>query len=157
MFLLVSGRHVGAHLDGHQHETMKLLTVQSRLQPQDYNKENNHLLQQDASTSKTSNTTLPHQTTTRLDVAPPYWLKTTIEHVFSLARIVLSLQLATTEDYILTPYTCTFKGRSRIFLHTAFFARHYSLPPRQPSVFARLARRQLFAKGEVNISEYLSR
>ena len=35
-----------------------------------------------------------------------------------------------------------FRARSRIFSHTPFFARHYSLPPRQPSVFARLARWQ---------------
>lgn len=46
---------------------------------------------------------------------------------------------------IVTSYTYTypFKGRSRIFLYKQFFARHYSLPPRQPSVFARLARWQL--------------
>ena len=57
-----------------------------------------------------------------------------------MARIVPSLQLAQTEPLLhLTPYTHTFKGRSRIFLHKQFFARHYSLPPRQPSVFAWLA------------------
>ena len=70
--------------------------------------------------------------------APPDWLKTTI------ARIVPSLQLAQTEPLLhLTPYSYTFRARSRIFSHTPFFARHYSLPPRQPSVFARLARWQL--------------
>ena len=67
--------------------------------------------------------------------APPDWLKT------AMVPKVPSLQLAKTE--VLTPYTYTFSRGSRIFLHTAFFARHYSLPPRQPSVFARLARWQL--------------
>ena len=33
----------------------------------------------------------------------------------------------------LTPYTCTFGAQWRIFLHTAF-VRHYSVPPRQPSL-----------------------
>ena len=46
-----------------------------------------------------------------------------------MARIVPSLLLAKTGNYILTSYTYTytFSRRSRIFLHTAFFARHYSL------------------------------
>ena len=66
--------------------------------------------------------------------APPDWLKATI------ARIVPSLQLAQTEPLLhLTPYSYTFRARSRIFSHTPFFARHYSLPPRQPSVFGSLA------------------
>ena len=57
-----------------------------------------------------------------------------------MARIVPFLQLAQTEPLLhLTPYTCTFKGRLRIFLHKQFFARHYSLPPRQPSLFGSLA------------------
>ena len=64
-----------------------------------------------------------------------------------MARIVPSLQLAKTLNHSytlhLTSYTLHLTGRSRIFLHRAFFARHYSLPPRQPSVFARLARWQL--------------
>ena len=72
--------------------------------------------------------------------APPDWLRTT------MARIVPSLTLAKTEDHSytlhLTYYTLHLTGRSRIFLHRAFFARHYSLPARQPSVFARLARWQ---------------
>ena len=83
-----------------------------------------------------SNTNQTRTTRTVPDVPPPDWLKTT------MARIVPSLQLAKTEHYILTPYTYTFGARSRIFLHTVFFARHYSLPPRQTSVFARLARWQ---------------
>ena len=78
--------------------------------------------------------------------APPDWLKTT------MARIVPSLQLAQTEPLLhLTPYTYTFKGRSRIFLHKQFFARHYSLPPRQPSIFARLARWQSVTGSYLNI------
>ena len=83
------------------------------------------------------NTNYPNQSRC---MAPPDWLRTT------MARIVPSLQLAKTEDHsynsIVTPYTLHLTGRSRIFLHKAFFARHYSLPPHQPSVFARLARWQ---------------
>ena len=84
-------------------------------------------------------------------MAPPDWLRTT------MARIVPSLQLAKTEDHCytlhlqllhLTPYilhltSYTLHVVREFFLHKAFFARHYSLPPRQPSVFARLARWQL--------------
>ena len=65
-----------------------------------------------------------------------------------MARIVPSLQLAKTLNHSytlhLTSYILHLTGRSRIFLHRALFARHYSLPPRQPSVFARLARWQLY-------------
>ena len=78
------------------------------------------------------NTNYPNQSRCK---APPDWLRTT------MARIVPSLQLAKTEDH---SYILHLTDRSRIFLHRAFFARHYSLPPRQPSVFARLARWQLF-------------
>ena len=58
---------------------------------------------------------------------------------------VASLQLAKTKEstlHELTPYTYTFQAPSRIFLHTTFFVRHYSLLPRQPSIFTGLARWQ---------------
>ena len=61
-----------------------------------------------------------------------------------MARTVPSLQLARTEDYCYTLHLHLhlhfFIGRSRIFLHTTSFTRHYSLPPRQPSVFAPVIR-----------------
>ena len=83
------------------------------------------------------NTNYPNQSRCK---APADWLRTT------MARIVPLLTLAKTEDHSytlhLTSYTLHLTGRSRIFLHRAFFARHYSLPPRQPSVFARQARWQ---------------
>ena len=95
----------------------------------DNSKENTHLLLRQ---------TFLHQTRTQkcLDVPPPDWQKTTILHVFSLARIVPSLQFAKTEDNLKPyTYTYTFRARSRIFLRTAFFARHYSLPSRQPNAY----------------------
>ena len=109
--------------------------------------ENTHLLQRRTIYFKSEcdegfrkhfeNTNYPNQSRCK---APPDWLRTT------MARIVPSLTLAKTEDHSytlhLTYYTLHLTGRSRIFLHRAFFARHYSLPARQPSVFARLARWQ---------------
>ena len=80
------------------------------------------------------NTNYPNQSRCKV---PPDWLRTT------MAQIVPSLQLAKTWGTILTPYILHLTGRSRIFLHRAFFAWHYSLPPHQLSVFARLARWQL--------------
>ena len=72
------------------------------------------------------NTNYPNQSRCK---APPDWLRNT------MARIVPSLQLAKTEDHSytlhLTSYTLHLTGHSRIFLHRAFFTRHYSLPPRQ--------------------------
>lgn len=47
---------------------------------------------------------------------PSDWKETTI------ARTVPSLQLAETEDYILTSYTYTFLAQSGIFMPTTFSA-----------------------------------
>ena len=76
--------------------------------------------------------------------APPDWLKTTI------ARIVPCLQLAQTEPLLhLTPYSYTFRARSRIFSHTPFFARHYSLPPRTLGwLVGNKSRNKLYKKGK---------
>ena len=59
--------------------------------------------------------------------------------------VIPSLQLAKTEFL-----TVTLSGAwARIFLHIAFFARHYSLPPRQPSVLIWQSREKRFSTASI--------